>query len=75
MDLFSELVTIALTGIMITIIFVFLGDQIAYYIRSHFTFPPINLGWDPTAGLPYSWRNRRNPDLNASDWASRALDD
>ena len=75
MILFSQLASIALIGVLITIIFTSIGDQLAYFIRGAFTFPNVNLGWDPTAGMSPSWRRRRSPDLNASDWAGRVFDD
>lgn len=73
MDLFNHLLSLVIFGVVITMMIVFLAGQLAYFVRARFTFTDPRLGWDPSAGLPYHWRDPgRGVNVDASDWAERA---
>jgi len=74
MEAFSDLLSIIVFGAVLVFAVTFLAGNLAYFIRRHFSFRDPRLHWDPSAGLPYAWRYYRKPDLNASDWAERALE-
>ena len=72
MELFSELFTVVLLAVILTMLVKFLGGNLAYFVRYMFTFRDPNLHWDPSAGMPESWSRRRSATyLDASDWAER----
>jgi len=74
MEAFSQLLSIVVFGLLLMFAVMFLAGNLAYFVRRIFTFRDPRLHWDPSAGLPYHWRYRRSPNLNASDWAERALE-
>lgn len=74
MDIFNDLVYIAIIAFILAIIAQFLGWNFAYWVRNSFTYRDPDLRWDPSAGLPSAWATRRAPNLDASDWGDRAFD-
>jgi len=69
-ELLSQVLSIAVMGVVLTLITLYLAGQLGYFVRGMFSFQDPHLGWDPTAGLDgSSWsRPRRSPDLDWMDW-------
>lgn len=72
MVLFSELISIVVTGLAATLVGLFIVGNFSYLIRNSFTWRDPGLGWDPGAGLDdraFS-SDRRVPDLSPNIAAS-----
>lgn len=68
MQLFSQLLSIVIVGLAATMLAVYVANSLAYLIRNLFGFKDPDLGWDPSANIGMTYR-QRIPDLNASDMA------
>ena len=70
MELFSQFLSIVLTGVMGTLVGLFLTYELSALLRRAFGFRDPGLGWSPAAGLdPHGFRStRRTPNLSAFDF-------